>query len=85
MYIILNIAGNKLNRIFGIGMLEKLEYLNISNNNIAKIENLYTMSNLKALYLSTAFLSRLKQNLEDIKHEIPCILERALPRYHSIN
>jgi Leucine-rich repeat (LRR) protein len=55
MYIISNIAANKLNRIFGIGMLEKLEYLNMSNNNISKIENLYTMSTLKALYLSTAF------------------------------
>jgi Leucine-rich repeat (LRR) protein len=53
MYNILNIAGNKLNRITGIGMLEKLEYLNMSNNNIPKIENLYAMSNLKALYLST--------------------------------
>lgn len=59
------LAMNKLQRISGIGMLEKLEHLQLSNNNIIKIENIYALINLQTLYLSTLLLSRLKQNRED--------------------
>lgn len=58
-------AFNKISKIIGLGMLEKLEQLYLNNNCIARIENTYSLTTLHSLYLSTPPPSRLKQNRKD--------------------
>ncbi|KAM3866120.1 dynein axonemal assembly factor 11 [Diretmus argenteus] len=66
---ILYLQHNLIPRIENVGRLKKLEYLNVSLNNIEVIENLEGCESLQKLDLTLNFVGRLS-SVESLKHNV---------------
>lgn len=63
--------------------LQQLEWLNLSSNCIERIQNIYFLTPLTTLYLSTPATTRQQQDPTHLEHQLPQEPEGAGTRYTS--
>lgn len=78
----LNVHGNRIARIEGLGHLRNLQHLDLSSNQIRRIEGLSSLANLRTLSLSCNLITKV-EGLEKLFNLI--VLNLSYNRIHDLS